>query len=98
MERLLIEMDDARLYNVTLESTSTLLVCGTGSPLASGAAALLAQGRDPATLLTMRVRGRDHDAYAAGSIGDWARSSADATPHPLRRAPWVPLPHEGGSA
>ncbi|WP_428660464.1 hypothetical protein [Reyranella sp.] len=90
MKRLLIDMLPGGTYAVRLEGTEELLVSGTREPLRDGASALLAQDYDPGVLMTMRVRGRSSDTHARGPIGDFAKS-VDAC---LRRAPWVPLPHE----
>jgi hypothetical protein len=75
-ERLIVTPEAAKKggrFTGRLESTGEVIVTKTRQPLVDGARALLAQGFDPSTPLTMRHEGKAYDSFHPMPIGHWAK-------------------------
>jgi hypothetical protein len=71
--RLVVAPEAPGRFTARLESTGDLIVSSTRQPLVDGARALLGEGFDPATPLTMRVQGKTCDSFRPMPIAEWAK-------------------------
>ena len=71
--RMVVTPEAAGRFTARLESTGEVIVASTRQPLVDGARALLAQGFDPGTPLTMRHEGKAYDSFQPWPIGHWAK-------------------------
>jgi hypothetical protein len=85
-------------FTARLESTGEVIVTSTRQPLVDGARAMLAQGFDPSTPLTMRHEGKAYDSFQPLPIGKWAGWTYEERDRDgLRCVRWIPRAlHAGG--
>lgn len=97
MERLIVKPDPQKAgsFVAWLERTGEVVV-RSRQPFVDGARELLAQGYDPATLLTMRHEGKAWDSFRPAPILQWAGSTyTEGETSSLRKARWMPRPAVG---